>query len=60
MAYGQMGDVPRAELATAEYAFLKGDKKLAVEKATRAQQLFKKGTPEWVRANDILNFASRK
>lgn len=60
MAYGQMGDVARAELATAEYALLRGDKKLSIEKATRAQQLFKKGTPEWVRANDILNFASRK
>ena len=33
MAYGQMGDMPRADLATAEAAFLRGDKKLAEEKA---------------------------
>ena len=60
MAYGQAGDVARAELATAEAAYLQGDIKLAVSKAKSAQARFKTGTPEWVRANDILNFASRK
>ena len=60
MAYGKLGDVPRAELATAEAALLEGDKKLAIDKAKSAQERFKTGTPEWVRANDILNFATRK
>jgi predicted Zn-dependent protease len=58
-AYAQTGDIPRAELATAEAALLQGDRKLAVEKAKSAQNLFKKGTPEWTRANDVLTFASR-
>jgi len=60
MAYGLSGDVARAELATAEFAFLQGDRKLAIDKAKSAQARFKTGTPEWIRANDILTFASRK
>ena len=32
-AYAQTGDIPRAELATAEAALLQGDRKLAIEKA---------------------------
>jgi predicted Zn-dependent protease len=58
-AYAKTGDIPRAELATAEAALLQGDRKLAIEKAKSAQDLFKKGTPEWTRANDVLTFASR-
>ena len=59
MAYGQLGDVPRAELATAQAAWLVGDKDLALQKAKSAQGRFKTGTPEWVQANDILTFAGR-
>jgi predicted Zn-dependent protease len=59
MAYGILGDVPRAELATAESAYLRGDKKLATEKAKIALASFKRGTPDWLRANDLLNFATR-
>jgi predicted Zn-dependent protease len=59
MAYGILGDVPRAELATAEAAYLKGDKKLATEKAKVAVASFKRGSPDWLRANDLLNFARR-
>ncbi|HUR43167.1 MAG TPA: M48 family metalloprotease [Aestuariivirga sp.] len=59
MAYGQTGDVPRAELATAQAAWLLGDKQLATEKAKTAQARFKQGTPEWIQANDLLNFAGR-
>jgi predicted Zn-dependent protease len=58
-AYAQTGDIPRAELSTAQAALLQGDRKLAIEKAKSAQSKFKKGTPEWTRANDVLNFASR-
>jgi predicted Zn-dependent protease len=60
MAYGQVGDVPRAELATAEAAFRSGDRELASEKAKIALRQFKSGTPEWIRANDILNFAGKR
>jgi predicted Zn-dependent protease len=60
MAYGITGDIPRAELATAEAAYLRGDKELAVEKSRRVAAKFKKGSAEWVRANDILNFAKNR
>lgn len=60
MAYGQIGDIPRAELATAESAYLMGDRKLAIEKAQRAARAFKRGSPEWLRANDILNYTRKK
>lgn len=60
MAYGQMGDIPRADLATAEAAFYRGDKKLAEEKAKVAMGTLKRGSPDWLRANDILNFVNRE
>lgn len=60
MAYGILGDIPRADLATAEAAFRSGDRELASEKAKIALRSFKKGAPEWLRANDILNFAAKK
>jgi predicted Zn-dependent protease len=59
MAYAQLGDVPRADLTTAEAAFLRGDKKFATEKAKIALAGLKRGTPDWMRANDILNFSTR-
>ena len=59
-AHAVRGDVARADLATAEYAFTTGDKQLAIEKAELAQKRFKRGTPEWLRANDILTFAAKK
>jgi predicted Zn-dependent protease len=59
-AYALKNDIPRAELATAEYAWFTGDNKLAVEKATLAQKYFKRGSPEWLRASDLLNFANKK
>jgi predicted Zn-dependent protease len=59
-AYAISGDNARADLAAAEYAWLTGDKDLAVTKAKLAQERFPKATPEWLRANDLLTFASRK
>jgi predicted Zn-dependent protease len=59
-AYAMKQDVPRAELASAEYAFATGDKKLALEKAKALQTQFPVGSPEWLRANDLLTFAARK
>ena len=60
LAYGYLNDVPRAELATAEAAMMQGDTALAAEKAKRVVGQFKHGTPEWIRANDILNFANKE
>lgn len=59
-AHALKGDLARADLATAEFYWLTGEKNLAIEKATKAQTRFKKGTREWLRANDILTFAARK
>ena len=59
-AYALKKDYPRAELSTAKFAWLTGDKKLAIEKATRVQAYYKHGTPEWLEANDILTFANKK
>ena len=59
-AYALKNDVPRAELATAEFAWLTGDKKMATTKATSAQKFFKRGSPEWLRASDLLIFAQKK
>ena len=60
MAYGQLGDIPKADLSTAEYGLLQGDKELALEKARVAAASFKTGSPEWLRANDIVNFAAKE
>jgi predicted Zn-dependent protease len=60
IAYGQLGDVPRAELATAQAAIAQGDNELAAEKAKYAMTQFKQGTREWLTANDILNFTNKK
>jgi predicted Zn-dependent protease len=59
-AYGLKKMLPEAELATAEFAYATGDKQLAMEKATNAQRYLKKGSPEWLRAGDILSFASKR
>lgn len=59
MAYGILGDIPRANLATAEFAYYRGDKELATEKAKVAMATLKRGSPDWLRANDILNFVNR-
>jgi predicted Zn-dependent protease len=60
VAYGRQGNIGRAELATAEAAIRRGDSDLASEKAKSAAAQFKQGAPEWLRANDILNFIARQ
>lgn len=59
LAYAQLGDIPRAELATAQAALAQGDNALAAEKAKIVMTQFKHGTPEWFKANDILNFTNK-
>lgn len=54
-AYGQMGDIAGAELATAEMHYYSGNIQEARIFATRAQQKLKRGSPDWVRAQDIIN-----
>ena len=43
-----------AELATAEHHYYSGRRQDAQLFAARAQQKFKKGSPQWLRAQDII------
>ena len=56
MAYGRKGDIPHADLASAQAAFSKGDFKTARQLAKRAKARFPVGAPGWVKADDIEGF----
>jgi predicted Zn-dependent protease len=60
VAYARLGNIPLADLSTAEAAMLRGDRELASKKAELAAAKLKRGSPEWLRANDILNFTDQK
>lgn len=55
-AYGRLGDEAGAELATAENHFYRGAYQDSKIFAARAQMKFKRGTPRWLRAQDIIEF----
>lgn len=55
-AYAIKGDIPMADLATAQGEFAEGDYKAARMHASRAQAAFKRGSPAWLRADDIVSF----
>jgi predicted Zn-dependent protease len=55
-ALGGLGEISEANLATAEGYFYGGAYKDAKIFAMRAQQQLKRGSPGWVRAQDIINF----
>lgn len=55
-AYYKQNLLPEADLATAEALFLEGDLKQAQIFAKRAQPRLKSGSPNWIRAGDIVNF----
>lgn len=55
-AYYKQEKLPDADLATAEALFLEGDLKQAQIFARRAQPRLKNGSPNWIRAGDIVNF----
>jgi predicted Zn-dependent protease len=54
-AYGQLGEIAEAELATAESHYHSGKYLDAKIFAARAQQKMKQGSPGWMRAQDIIN-----
>lgn len=54
-AYGQLGDGPRSDLAAAEEKYYSGKIQDAQIFAIRAQRALAKGSPDWVRAQDIIN-----
>ena len=53
MAYSRNGDIGLASLATAERYFLAGKFRDAVGQATRAERTLAKGSPGWLRAQDL-------
>lgn len=55
-AYGQLGQIAEAELATAEGHFYGGAYQDAKIFAARAQQKLKRGSPGWLEAQDIITF----
>ncbi len=55
-AQGRLGNVAEAELATAEGHFYSGRFQDAKIFATRAQQKLKRGSPGWLRADDIIRY----
>jgi predicted Zn-dependent protease len=55
-AYGSRGDLARADLASAQAAFARGDLKTARALAGRAKSRFPVGAPGWVKADDIATY----
>ena len=55
-AYGLKGEIGLAELASAEGHYRTGQYRESKIFAARAQQKLQKGSPPWVRAQDIINF----
>jgi len=55
-AYGQLGQVGQAELAAADGHYYSGNFQDAKIFAARAQRKLKPGSPEWQRAQDIINY----
>ncbi len=53
VVYSQRGDTARAALASAERASLQGQVPLALRNAEIAMAGLTKGTPDWIRAQDI-------
>jgi len=54
-AHGRLGNIGAAELASAEERYYSGTLQEARVFAARAQSKLKKGSPEWLRAEDIIN-----
>ena len=53
MIYGAKGDLPRAQLASAEQQTLQRNYPQALRSAETAQAGLAKGSPDWIRAGDI-------
>jgi predicted Zn-dependent protease len=60
MAYGQKNDLARADLASAQAAFMRGDMRTARDIAARAKSRFPVGSPGWVKADDIATYKPPK
>ncbi len=58
-ALSQTGDIAGAMLATAEGMYLAGRRREAKSFAHRAQKKLKRGSPGWLRAQDIIDYKGR-
>lgn len=56
IAYAKKGNIPMADLATAQGSFAMGDIEAAKRYAVRAQEQLKTGSPSWLRADDIITY----
>jgi predicted Zn-dependent protease len=56
MAYSRKGDLARADLASAQSAYMRGDLRTARQLAARAKTRFPVGSPGWVKADDIATY----
>lgn len=59
-AYAMQDNIPMAQLATAQGLFIEGDVKGAQIQAIRAQVKLKRGSPAWLRADDIVSYKAAK
>ncbi len=59
-AYGQSGQMGLSDLATADQHYYAGRINEARIFATRAQTRLKSGSPDWLRAQDIINTKTKK
>jgi predicted Zn-dependent protease len=53
MVYGGKGDMPRAQLASAEQQIMSGNAAQALRSASSAAVGLSQGSPDWLRAQDI-------
>lgn len=60
IAYGKLGDVGRSSLALAEEALLAGRDAQVRFHAGRAAEIFARGSPEWLQAEDLLLAAKNR
>lgn len=58
-AYSWLGKDAKANLATAERFYVSGNPMLALSHAQRALKDFKTGTPDWLRAQDIIHVSEQ-
>lgn len=55
IAYGRMNKIAEAELASAQSFLFEGNADYAKVHAERAMRAFPEGSPNWVKANDVIN-----
>ena len=53
VVYGAKGDIPRAQLASAEQQIMSGSPRQALQNAEAAERSLPTGSPDWIRAQDV-------